>query len=1519
MFLFSVTDSELINRIKEAGEKIYEKYCNKMPDQPTMLPPIPNCSKFIDKFPEEGCSEDNEKDKRKQEAYAAEVKVYRALESLEEDIVVLHSLRYTNRQLKLFKKDHQFDEDEPNKEAGECDFVAIGKNYIIIIEVSDVRIDNEITSNKRVKTAFKRKKKQAARTRELIEHIIKQVQSADNFEKGTLPLVKWYCAFLSLSSETEAQLNFEGEQKSNIIFSDSFGPSDTSHDHKSSFHQWWGDNVTNAIAKDSFYDIQSRYILLGLWNIDSQNKVNLEQRCSFGSNIMKIDSQLRDAEITYGFRNPKNPGYNNSNFVPADTVFKAIGIKYLSKEQEEVFKSEERFLWINGPAGSGKTLLILGKAIQAAKSGEYVVIFTNGSGARSMENYNKAFTNADVKFNIIDWSKVNRGEWSFRNQEKNVARQIDLCIKDPTDPCRIVILPSLFKSRYTPYNLYWGEKESLEVIRNVISETRVFGGECAQWNFFVDDEQLLLNDRCYDRKQLRIQEIKELAREYCLIWVFSDITQSYNHTGQENFKSLLSSMDSLKETYSNPMLSLNLRNTFNIAILLKSLIRESTLISTKQKESHFIHGPVPVIHYLHSYKNPEHRYSYFGIEDIIEKELDKIFDCEEITVSDIGFIQNFSGYEYEHWIHEIVRKKKDKGYCSKFRTCKCVNELEETYSAEWPAVVFLMDLEHIEDFDYKIVHQLYLGISRARVYFVAVLLSSRYRTRSYTIQILKKLEKYAKLIVYNHSSGEKTIGYKLNKPASHYEGECALQRAIEYGNLKNVLDVIETGADINISTWYMTSPLHYAIDKAKLEVVQFLVKHGADINYSSKSPRGYSSTPLSHAVKQGKQDIVQYLIESGADVNYGDLYKKTPLHFATEGNLCIVEYLLKFGANVNSRDSNKETPLHWAVKNRNLDVVQYLVKSGADLNSSDSYEKTPLYLAAKTGKLDIVQYLVQSGANFDYSTMKLHDPLHVAAEHGYLEIVCLLVESGFDVNFCSGYEYDMSTPLHIAAEKGNLEVAQYLVRSGADVNCGTSEMCTPLHNAVRYQAPLELVKYLVESGANINSSTSDLKMTPIHFASELDIIRYLVESGADVNCKDSENSTPLHRIIWFNRYFLATAKTLDIMRYLVNSGANVNCRDSKNLFPLHFAVMNGNVEVVQCLIESGAEVDCKTLRRSTPLHFAAQYGVIGIVQYLKDSGANIHSSNSYLLTSIHLSAYHGKLDIVQYLANSGANVNCSGPDNLTPLHLAVRKGFLEIVQCLKECGADLNCKTLNKLTPLHYAVHHEQLDIVKYLVESGADMNCSSSDGVTPLHLAVRKYKPLSIRCLLKAEEDVDCSISDQLDLLEDVQDEDEKLKFVKCFVHSEADLNCGDSKKSTPLHYAVENMNMKIVQCLVESGADVNSMNSEMVTPLHIAENNGNLDIVEYLQYLVLEHGAHVNCTTSEKINQLQDASMERKLDLIRYLVKSGAENDNWKGDVVKYFVGSWQDNSSCTSDKLTPLHTAVKYDDQLVVQYLE
>ncbi|MEJ2421201.1 MAG: ankyrin repeat domain-containing protein [Acidobacteriota bacterium] len=76
--------------------------------------------------------------------------------------------------------------------------------------------------------------------------------------------------------------------------------------------------------------------------------------------------------------------------------------------------------------------------------------------------------------------------------------------------------------------------------------------------------------------------------------------------------------------------------------------------------------------------------------------------------------------------------------------------------------------------------------------------------------------------------------------------------------------LLSKGADVDdAATSGMTegyTPLMMAARNDKMELVKFLIKHGANVNAKSKD----GATPLSLAAKEGHQDIVDVLKKSGA-------------------------------------------------------------------------------------------------------------------------------------------------------------------------------------------------------------------------------------------------------------------------------------------------------------------------------------------------------------------------------------------------------------------------------------------------------------------------------------------------------------------------------------------------------------------------------------------------------------------------------------------------------------------------------
>ena len=112
--------------------------------------------------------------------------------------------------------------------------------------------------------------------------------------------------------------------------------------------------------------------------------------------------------------------------------------------------------------------------------------------------------------------------------------------------------------------------------------------------------------------------------------------------------------------------------------------------------------------------------------------------------------------------------------------------------------------------------------------------------------------------------------------------------------------------------------LHLASGRGHLEVVNELLKAGADIHYDDEAA-------LRHASENGHLEVVRCLLESGANIHAENDYA---FRFASyNGNLEIVKFLLESGANVHAVDDyslKENSSLRWARENGHTEVVEFL-------------------------------------------------------------------------------------------------------------------------------------------------------------------------------------------------------------------------------------------------------------------------------------------------------------------------------------------------------------------------------------------------------------------------------------------------------------------------------------------------------------------------------------------------------------------------------------------------------------------
>ncbi|CAN2103767.1 ankyrin repeat domain-containing protein [Wolbachia pipientis] len=419
-------------------------------------------------------------------------------------------------------------------------------------------------------------------------------------------------------------------------------------------------------------------------------------------------------------------------------------------------------------------------------------------------------------------------------------------------------------------------------------------------------------------------------------------------------------------------------------------------------------------------------------------------------------------------------------------------------------------------------------------------------------------------------SKEADIGAKANG------GRTPLHYAAQEGKLDVVKYLVwEKHADINARDSGGQTPLDYATNSKNNNVVEYLkqaqldlnnelsnavvennidkvkesIRRGADVNTKVKNGR----TPLHYAAQEGKLDVVKYLVEEKhADVNANDNDGFIPLHYAAaHGNLRLVKYMVEKGADFNAKCNRLRTPLHLAAMYGYIEVVKYLKERGAAFNLKGHYGQSPLHSATINGKLEVVKYLVKEGASIDDKDQVGRTPLDYATKKGYKNIVEFLKQKQSRL--------DLSSEFQNAINEGNLDVAESLVDEGADVNVANGSGQTILHFAAGSD-DLELVKRLLDKGASVNSTDAVME-SPLHYAvaegGNLEIVKLLVDKGANVNAKNIFSRTPLHLATIVNR--------LNLVQHLVERGADFNLSDRYGDTPLSFATKQEYSDTVKYL------------------------------------------------------------------------------------------------------------------------------------------------------------------------------------------------------------------------------------------------------------------------------------------------------------------------------------------------------------------
>jgi len=107
--------------------------------------------------------------------------------------------------------------------------------------------------------------------------------------------------------------------------------------------------------------------------------------------------------------------------------------------------------------------------------------------------------------------------------------------------------------------------------------------------------------------------------------------------------------------------------------------------------------------------------------------------------------------------------------------------------------------------------------------------------------------------------------------------------------------IMEKRMNPNVMSWQHVTILHDMAQKGFIDKAALLIKYGADLNLIDDA---YQSTPLGLAARWGQIEMVEYLLKQGADPNKSAASWATPLLWARKkGHDKIAEMLKKASAN----------------------------------------------------------------------------------------------------------------------------------------------------------------------------------------------------------------------------------------------------------------------------------------------------------------------------------------------------------------------------------------------------------------------------------------------------------------------------------------------------------------------------------------------------------------------------------------------------------------------------------------------
>lgn len=345
--------------------------------------------------------------------------------------------------------------------------------------------------------------------------------------------------------------------------------------------------------------------------------------------------------------------------------------------------------------------------------------------------------------------------------------------------------------------------------------------------------------------------------------------------------------------------------------------------------------------------------------------------------------------------------------------------------------------------------------------------------------------------------------------------------------------------------------LHYAVTNAKLNLVQLLIEHGADVNLKNSRYLG----PLDYAFfsrTKDTYDVYKLLLEKGADCKAADDSGITPLHRALRSQpLKTIKLLVDHGADMTALHLNGMTSLHQVSQNSHVDVVQFVLDHGFDIDCMSEDGVTPLHHAAANGSPEASEFFLRRGAMVNTKSLNGKTPLIYAVQRDHFnemerfvtgrvnpqsKIVELLLECGANLSDEKGGK----SILEIATgEQCSVLTRNYLVRHVAKMQYLKLDIREKDRQTIEkedcykffYRQCLQELEKLKETKIYNNVAISTILMGSSKVISGLARNKELVQALEEVNY---DNEFPIY-FSWLRKRFYAEVRRQEFRKFVAIS------------------------------------------------------------------------------------------------------------------------------------------------------------------------------------------------------------------------------------------------------------------------------------------------------------------------------------------------------------------------------------------------